>query len=305
MSTEMIVGFVGIGTMGDPMVRHVAAAGYAVVVYDTSPQAIARIAKVSGIEKAGSLAELATRCNTIITMLPNGKTVHEVILGKPDTKNDCLSAGLRAGSMIIDMSSSDPIGTRQLGEELESFGLRLLDAPVSGGRKGAEQATLAIMVGGETAPVEEFRTLLGTMGKIVHHAGPLGSGHAVKALNNYVSAAGFTAALEAMLVGHRFGIDPGTIIDIINTSSGRNNSTETKIHQQVLPRSFKQGFALGLMAKDLRTALDLAQGIGLDLPLAKHCVGIWNKAEATIGGDTDHTELLRYLEQATGEYLDG
>lgn len=304
MSKKMTVGFVGIGTMGDPMVRHVAAAGYAVVVYDTSPAAIARVTGVEGIEAAASLAELAARCDTVITMLPNGKIVRQVVLGEPDGKNDCLVAGLRAGSTVVDMSSSDPIGTRQLGEELAGRGLRLIDAPVSGGRKGAELATLAIMAGGDAAVVEAFRPLIGTMGKVVHHAGPLGAGHAVKALNNYISAAGFTAALEGMIVAHRFGVDPGTLIDIVNTSSGRNNSTETKIHQQVLNRSFKQGFALGLMAKDLRTALDLAQGIGLDLPLAKHCVEIWNKAEASIGGDTDHTELLRYLEQATGESLE-
>lgn len=304
MSEKATVGFVGIGTMGLPMATNLAGAGFPVIAFDSDPRALARLSAVEGVTAADSLADLAARSDAVITMLPDGKVVRRVVLGEPDGKNDCLVAGLRKGAAVLDMSSSDPLGTRDLGKALADRDLRLLDAPVSGGVKGAAEATLAIMAGGDAAIFAEFKPVLATMGRVVHHAGPLGAGHAVKALNNYVSAAGLTAALEAMVTAHRFGVDPGVTIDIINTSSGRNNSTETKIHQQVLNRSFQQGFALGLMAKDVRTARDLATGMGLDVPMAERTADMWDRAEQALGGSADHTEMLRYIEQASGESLD-
>jgi len=303
MSSNRRLGFVGLGMMGNPMVRHLAAKGFAPTVYDVDRAAVERLAAVAGVHAAASLAALAAASDIVITMLPDGKVVRGVVLGEPQGSNDHLLAGLRAGAVIVDMSSSDPFGTRDLGAELTPHDVRLLDAPVSGGVKGAHAATLAIMAGGDAAVLGGCRDVLLAMGRAVHHAGPLGAGHAAKALNNYVSAAGLLAAVEAVIAGQRFGLDPAGLIDIINDSTGRNNSTETKVRQQILSRAFAGGFALSLMAKDLRTALALARQSGLTLPLAETCVEVWNRAEAALDPGVDHTAIARLVEDINGEVL--
>lgn len=303
MTLARRIGFVGLGMMGHPMVRHLAAKGFAPTVYDIDPAAVGRLAGVAGIRAAASLADLGAACDIVITMLPDGKVVRRAVLGDPQGSNDHLLGGLAAGAVIIDMSSSDPFGTRDLGVDLAARHIRLLDAPVSGGVKGAQAATLAIMAGGEADVLEGCRDVLLAMGRAVHHAGPLGAGHAAKALNNYVSAAGLLAAVEAAIAGQRFGLDPGGLIDIINDSTGRNNSTESKVRQQILSRAFAGGFALSLMAKDLRTALGLARQSGLTLPLAEACVEVWNQAEATLDPGVDHTAIARLVENLNDEVL--
>ena len=199
------------------------------------------------------------------------------------------------------MSSSAPVGTRALGTDLAARGIALVDAPVSGGVKRAIDGTLAIMVGGEAADIERARPLLAAMGRDIFPTGALGSGHAMKALNNYVSAAGLAAAAEAVLVGERFGLDPGVMVDILNASTGRNNATENKLKQFILSRRYGAGFSLGLMAKDLRTALETAEATATPAPLAAACIAMWNAAEARLGGAADHTEIARYLELLSEE----
>jgi 3-hydroxyisobutyrate dehydrogenase len=303
MSGNRRLGFVGLGMMGNPMVRHLAAKGFAPTVYDVDRAAVERLSDVADVRIAASLAELAGASDIVITMLPDGKVVRRAVMGDPQGSNDCLLAGLRTGAVIVDMSSSDPFDTRDLGAALSAHGLRLLDAPVSGGIKGAHAATLAIMAGGDVDVLDGCRHILLAMGRAVHHAGPLGAGHAAKALNNYVSAAGLLAAVEAVVAGQRFGLDPAGLIDIINDSTGRNNSTETKVRQQILSRAFAGGFALNLMAKDLRTALGLARQSGLTLPLAETCVEVWNRAEAVFDPGVDHTAIARLVEDINGEVL--
>ncbi len=303
MSSKLRLGFVGLGMMGHPMVRHLAAKGFAPTVYDIDSAAMTRLAGIEGVHPAASLADLAAKSDVVITMLPDGRVVRRVALGDPQGSNDHLLAGLGAGAVIVDMSSSDPFGTRDLGADLARYNIRLLDAPVSGGVKGAEAATLAIMAGGDAATLDRCRDVLLAMGKAVHHAGPLGAGHAAKALNNYVSAAGLLAAVEAVIAGQRFGLDPAGLIDIINASTGRNNSTESKVRQQILSRDFAGGFALSLMAKDLRTALGLARQSGLKLPLAEACVAVWNQADDALEPGVDHTAIARLLEGINGEVL--
>jgi 3-hydroxyisobutyrate dehydrogenase len=273
------------------------------MVYDADPGALERLAGVEGVRAAASLADLAMNTDIVITMLPDGQVVRRVVMGEPPGGDDRLLAGLGAGAVIVDMSSSDPAGTRDLGVALAASGVALLDAPVSGGVKGAEAGTLAIMAGGDAAVLDGCRDILLAMGRVVHHAGPLGAGHAAKALNNYVSAAGLLAAVEAMIAGQRFGLNPGTLIDIVNDSTGRNNSTESKARQQILSRAFAGGFALRLMAKDLRTALGVARHGGLDLPLAEACVAVWNRAEAVLEPGVDHTAIARLIEQINDEVL--
>lgn len=283
------IGFIGLGQMGAPMVRNLARAGFRLALLDARPGAAAALGLHA--ELPADAAALGARCRVAVTMLPDGAVVREVVLGERG-----LVAGLAPGSVVIDMSSSSPMGTRALGEALAERGISLVDAPVSGGVKRAVDGSLAIMAGGEPAVIARCRPVLAAMGRQIFATGPLGSGHAMKALNNYVSAAGLAAAAEAVLAGSRFGLDPQTIVGVLNASTGKNNSTENKFPQFILPRTFASGFSLGLMVKDLRTALDVAHATGTPAPLAESVVAAWADAERLLGPGADHTAVVQYWE---------
>jgi 3-hydroxyisobutyrate dehydrogenase len=291
------IGFVGIGAMGTPMTTNLAKAGYKLVVYDTDAKRTQALASTLEIEVADSLAALGALCATVITMLPDGKIVRKALCGQDDGFKDCVAATLKPGSLVIDMSSSSPVGTRELGAVLGKRGIKLIDAPVSNGVKGATAATLAIMVGGDPALFAQVKPMLEKIGNQIFQAGPLGSGHAIKALNNYVSAAGLIAACEAVVAGQRFGLDAGVIVDILNASSGMNNTTKNKFKQHMLSGTYGAGFFTGLMAKDVRTALEVVEATGTSSLLAKPCTDIWNKMEQDLGFNSDHTEMFRYIDK--------
>ncbi|MBE7248431.1 MAG: NAD(P)-dependent oxidoreductase, partial [Actinomycetospora chiangmaiensis] len=206
------------------------------------------------------------------------------------------AGGLAPGALVIDMSSSAPVGTRELAQDLARAGIRLVDAPVSGGVKRAVDGTLAIMVGGGEA--NAVRPLLDCLGTSIFETGPIGSGHAMKALNNYVSAAGLTAACEALRIGASFGLDPALMTDILNVSTGRNNSTEVKLKPFVIPKTYASGFSMALMAKDLRTADDLARHEGVPAPLSGAVAALWQDALAELGAGADHTAIDAFLGKA-------
>lgn len=286
------VAFVGLGKMGVPMVANLLARGFEVCGFDVAAAAAERFAaEHPGASMGRSAAEAARGAQVAITMLPDGKAVREAVLGEGG-----LAAALPRGALLIDMSSSSPVDTARLGQELAPRGLGLVDAPVSGGVKRAVEGKLAIMVGGEAALVARARPVLEAMGSSIWQTGPLGSGHAMKALNNYVSAAGLVAACEALLVGRRFGLDPALMVDVLNASTGRNNSTELKAKQFILSGTFGSGFSLGLMAKDLRTAAALADHLAVGAPLSHATSDLWTAAERAVGGGADHTEIFRFLE---------
>jgi 3-hydroxyisobutyrate dehydrogenase len=231
----------------------------------------------------------------LITMLPHGKAVRAALVG-----GEPLVAHLAKGAVIIDMSSSSPVGTRDLAEELAASGIHLLDAPVSGGVKRAIDGSLAIMVGGAAEVIAKVRPLLDIMGKSIFETGAVGSGHAMKALNNYVSAAGLTAACEALQIGERFGLDPELMTDILNVSTGRNNSTEVKLKPFIIPKNYASGFSLGLMAKDLRTADDLARHLGVPAPFSAGVAALWDEALAALGPQADHTAIDEFVSGKRG-----
>src|SRR5882762_3313865 len=265
------VGFVGPGKMGNPMARNLARAGYGIVAHDLDPNALRRARDATGAEAPGSLKAMASRCEAVITMLPDGNAVRAVVFGSGGSA-DCLLAGLSRGSILVDMSSSSPLGTRELGARLAERGVAMLDAPVSGGVRKAADATLSIMVGGDAQSIARSLPILEAMGRQIFLTGPLGPGHAMKALNNYVSAAGLVAAAEGVLAAQRFGLDPGNVVDILNASTGMNNSTLNKFHQFILSRTFDSGFSLDLMVKDLNTALEVARSTGSPARLAGACL---------------------------------
>ncbi len=288
------VGFVGIGNMGAPMASHLIKAGWVVQVYDSDPGKSRKFVAAHGGSSAAGLAELARHSNVIITMLPDGHVVRQVVLGGAGGAGDCLAQSMAKGTAIIDMSSSSPVGTRVLGKDLAQRGMSLLDAPVSGGVKGAVAGSLAIIVGGDEELAKRCDPLLAPMGRRFY-IGSLGSGHAAKVLNNYVSAAGLAAAGEAVIIARRFGIDAQTLINVINASTGRNNSTENKFAQFILNKKFNSGFALGLMAKDLALAMEVAEACGVPAELGHATLRLWQAAEAEVGGKADHTEIVKHL----------
>jgi 3-hydroxyisobutyrate dehydrogenase len=284
-------GFVGIGNMGTPMAGHLCAAGWRVTVYDTDAKRGADFVAKHGGSVASTLAELGAASDVVITMLPDGKIVRRVVLGDG---GDCLAKGLAKGATIIDMSSSAPVGTRELGAELQRLGIALLDAPVSGAVKGAVAGKLSIMVGGDKALAERMDPVLAAMGKRIH-VGPLGSGHAAKVLNNMVSAAGMATAAEAVVVARQFGIEPQTLVDVLNASTGKNNATENKFSQYILNNAFNSGFALALMVKDLALAVEVAKACGVPADLSQACLKVWAAAQAELGSNADHTEIAKHV----------
>jgi 3-hydroxyisobutyrate dehydrogenase len=292
LESPAAVAFIGLGKMGGPMAGHLVDGGWEVRGYDLSAAALdAFVTARPKAVRAASAADAAAGAAVAITMLPDGKAVRQAVLA------DGLAAALGPGGLVIDMSSSSPIDTKRLGKELASLGVSLVDAPVSGGVRRAVEAKLAIMAGGDAALVERCRPLLDAMGATIFPTGPLGSGHAMKALNNFVSAAGLVAACEALIIGRRFGLDPSLIVDILNASTGRNNSTEVKAKQFILSGAFNSGFSLGLMAKDLRTAADLAEHVGVAAPMSRSARDLWAHAQGSLGPDADHTEIFRFVER--------
>jgi 3-hydroxyisobutyrate dehydrogenase len=288
------IGFVGLGNMGAPMARHLIAAGYKVVAADANAAALESFCTSAPCERGESFVDLGRACRLVITMLPDGAAVRQVLLGA-----DGVATGLTPGSVVLDMSSSEPLGTRELGAELADADVSLIDAPVSGGVKRAVEGTLAIMAGGEPAAIQRCRPVLAKLGQVFCSGGS-GSGHAVKALNNYLSAVALAATAEAMMAGERFGIEPRVLLEILNHSTGRNSATEQKYPAFVLPRSFDSGFALGLMAKDLRIALGMAASLGTPSALLGECAALWSRAERRLGFSADNTEIVRHLESSQG-----
>ncbi|MFM0046015.1 NAD(P)-dependent oxidoreductase [Paraburkholderia sediminicola] len=296
MKQPQRIGFVGLGMMGAPMVRCLARTGFDVFVADAD---VARVALLASEQRITALsvasAEQVASLDVLITMLPNSAIVERVLLGEGGKQNDGWAGRLTRGAVVIDMSSSEPARSRDLAAMLAQAGLGYLDAPVSGGVKRAIEGKLAILVGGAIETLERCRTLFNAMGSSVLHIGAAGTGHAAKALNNYVSAAGLAATVEALHVAQRFGIDPSIMTDVLNASSGRSNTSENKVKQFMLNGTFASGFALQLMNKDLKIAHALADSVDYPMRLGDICVSLWNDAATVSTPTTDHTEMYRLL----------
>jgi 3-hydroxyisobutyrate dehydrogenase len=283
----MKVAFIGVGAMGAPMASCMVRSGLSVTVYDSSHGRAAAVAALHGCEAADSIDDLAP-ADVVVTMLPTGQIVRDLYL------REGLAQKLRGGTIAVDMSSSNPTGTRELGAALAAFGITLLDAPVSGGVPRAAQGTLTIMIGGDDKDaIERARPVLRTMGDRLFDTGGLGSGHAMKALNNFVAAATFAACSEALLAGRRFGLDPKRMVEILNVSTGRNFHTDLVLLEHVVGGKFASGFQLGLLAKDVRIAADLAHDVKLDAPLVRLVSQRFDAARDELGYACDHTEAFK------------
>ncbi len=295
MTDRQRIGFVGLGNMGAPMARRLAQGGFDVLAYDIRAEITEDLAgEEAGIEAVAELAAIGEACGIVITMLPDAAAVHQVVLG--ESGRDGLARSLARDSVIVDMSSSAPAATVALGDALQTQGIYLVDAPVSGGVPRARDGSLTIMAGGPAARIDSLSPVFACLGK-VQKTGALGSGHAMKALNNYVSAAGLFAVCEALIIARGFGLDPKVANDVLRSSTGRNNTTDRKVEPFMLSRSFDSGFALALLRKDVGMARDLAGELSLDAPWLRACEGLLDEAAAALGETADHTEAFVFLER--------
>jgi 3-hydroxyisobutyrate dehydrogenase len=294
MSETRRIGFIGLGNMGTPMAANLVRGGHAVMAYDIAGARAQQFAQAHAARATDSLAELAAHAEMVITMLPTSREVREALV---EAQGGALVANLRRGTIIIDMSSADPVATRTLGGELAKRGIVLVDAPVSGGVPRAKDGTLAIMIGGDAAAVAAVKPVLGAMGKNLFEVGSLGCGHAMKALNNFLAATSSAAASEAIVIGRKFGLDPAVMTDVINSSTGRSFVSESLIKQHVLSGVFGTGFALGLLAKDVKIAADLGRQIGIDAPVGRLVSSLWSEARDALGGEQDHSRAWEHWEK--------
>lgn len=289
------IGFVGLGVMGAPMASHLASAGYAVSLCDATPRLAEQLAlALPQAQACGTPRELAARSDIVVTMLPNGRVVREVVEGP-----EGLLAGFGPGALLLDTSSSEPWITRETARRLREHDVGMVDAPVSGAQWGAQAAELVFMAGGSAQDLARVRPLLDVMGRSVFHLGGLGAGHTMKCLNNLITAITLTATAEGLAIGTRCGLDPAVMTDVLNEATGGSWITRTHIHQRVISRSFDDPFKLELMLKDMGIALDLAREQGIPAPLSGSGHQLWQAAHLARGPGVSVSELVRWVEDLT------
>ena len=284
-ATLPTVAFIGIGKMGWHMAGHLVRAGYRVLPLDVNPQIGAKFAAEHGTATAEP-ADFAD-ASIIVTMLPTSADVAEALLGESSTIRPFLSPG----ALVIDMSSSQPLETQSLGEQLAGVGVHVVDAPVSGGTVGAEKGTLTIMLGADSEEdAQRALPIVEAVSARVFRVGKLGAGHALKSLNNFVAAAGFIAATEALIAAQEYGLDPNLFLDVLSVSTGRNFSTEMTLKLNVVPGTYDSGFPLALMTKDVKIANELAHQLGTRSTMSDAVVAQLSAALGVLGNDpaADH-----------------
>ncbi|MCA3426774.1 MAG: NAD(P)-dependent oxidoreductase [Roseomonas sp.] len=291
------IAFAGIGNMGWPMAANLVKAGFEVTVCDVVPGRAASFATETGAKAAATPAEAAKGADCVVMIVPTSKQVGEAV--------EAMLPSLKPGMLVIDMTSGQPGRTREIAAMLAGHGVAMIDCPVSGGVPRAKSGQLAIMVGGPAAEIDRAEPVLKAMGTSIYRCGEIGAGQAMKALNNLVSAGGYLIGIEALLIGQRFGLDPTTMVDVLNASSGMNNSTQKKFKEYVLSRRFDAGFGLDLMVKDLSIALEVGRETTTPAPFSALCRELWLAASTSLGPGVDHTALAKMLEQMTGTVLGG
>lgn len=289
-----VIHFIGVGAMGAPMAQRLLNGGHHVYVYDSNPQRINAFCAQHGKQTALMLDQLGVGADYVVMILPNSGVVQEVLFG-----SNGLAERLKKNALVVDMTSGQPELTLQMGERLNALGVEMIDAPVSGAVPRAQNGTLTIMTGGDPALVDRAEAVLSLMGTITR-TGALGSGHAMKALNNLVSCAGYLIGIEALIIGSKFGLDPEVMVDVLNSSTGMNNSTQKKFKQHVLNRKFDSGFPLHMMVKDIAIAMGLARNLGVPAPFGHLCLDMWSGAKGVLGPNVDHTAVARLSEQLAG-----
>lgn len=283
--------FIGLGAIGTPMARHVAA-GTALAVWNRTAEKAATFATDTGARRAESPAEAARGVEFLITCLPTSKEVEQVLFGDSGA-----AASLRSGAMVIDCTSGDPATSRRIAARLDAAGIAFVDAPVSGGVAGAVAGKLTVMVGGPAEAFERARPILELFaGKIVH-CGAVGTGDAVKAINNALLAVHVWSTAEGLAALSKLGVDPAVALDVINSSSGRSNASMNLFPERVLNRSFPRTFKLALLDKDVGIAAGVAEETGTPAPLLQETARLFKDAHKELGDDADHIEAVKVVEE--------
>ena len=281
------VGFIGLGNMGGPMAGHLAQAGFEMTVADISPGVASKFVARNGGTVAASLSSLGGTVEAVITMLPTGLVVRDVLVGG-------VLEGLAPGSIVIDMSTSNPFDTRVTAEKAEAHGISMIDCAVAGGVVFAQDATLSITAGGDTDVLSRCRPLLDTMASEVIHCGAIGAGHAMKALNNFINANALITAFEALSLGKRFGLETETMLKAMTAAAtGRNNPIDKKVRPLVADSNFTTGMALAFLSKDVRIAAEMAENLKSFAPIVKQCANLWADAADRFGATSDQIEVAR------------
>jgi 3-hydroxyisobutyrate dehydrogenase-like beta-hydroxyacid dehydrogenase len=287
------IGFIGLGQMGGPMTRRLLAAGYRLVVHDARAKAQDALV-AEGAEAAGSPAEVAARAEVVLVSLPTPQVVREVALGQN---------GVNRGGAIrtyVDLSTTGQAVAAEVAAALAERGIVTLDAPVSGGVRGAVAGTLAVMVAGPAAELERVRPMLEVFGRVFHVGERAGLGQLMKLANNFLSATAIVATAEAVVLGVKGGLDPATMLDVINASTGRNTASEDKFPRQVLSGKYAAGFTTALLTKDLGLCAAAAAGLGVPMPVAAEVYAEWQRAVAELGTDADITTIVKCVERRAG-----
>jgi len=279
--------------MGMPMIRNLLQANLSVTGFDLNPLVADELKSEIHFEMATSAIALTKKCDVIILMLPDSNIVDRLLW----EGEAALSKAMNSKQTIIDMSSSDPVRSRANFDRLAQLGISFIDAPVSGGVRRAKDGSLSIMIGGLAPAVESVQPIFKAMGKTLVHVGAAGAGHAVKALNNYVSASGLLAVCEALVAAEKFGIDPHLVNQVFNVSTGKNNTTDVKVENFMLSGTFKSGFSLALMRKDLQTALDFISRMETPKNFADACTQTWTQAEKSLDKGADHTAMYAFIQK--------
>jgi 3-hydroxyisobutyrate dehydrogenase len=293
------VAFLGLGAIGAPMAARLAAAE-TLTVWNRTRARAEEFAGAHGARVAATPREAATGADVVLTCLPTSREV-EALLDGPDG----LLAGLGRGTLFLDCTSGDPAASRRLAARLAERGIAFADAPVSGGTKGAEAGTLAIMVGADEATFARARPILALMGSRIEHVGPVGSGHAVKAVNNALLAVNILAVGEGLAALVKAGVRARTALEVINASSGRSFVSETLVPERVLTGRWPRTFRLALLEKDVGIARGLLRETGVDGPLLDLAGDLFGRARAALGESADHLEAIRLIESEAGVEIRG
>jgi 3-hydroxyisobutyrate dehydrogenase-like beta-hydroxyacid dehydrogenase len=288
------IGFVGLGNMGAPMAARVLDAGHALVIHDTRAEAITALV-ARGARRASSAAEVGSLAETVLVSLPTPDIVRAVALAA-----DGVAAGTRV-RRLVDLSTSGPRMAAEIARELGARNIAFVDSPVSGGVAGARAGTLAVMTACAREEFERLQPLLALIGKPFYVGERAGLGQMMKLVNNLLSGAALAITSEAMLLGAKAGLDPDTMVEVLNAGSGRNSATQDKFPRAILPRRFDAGFATRLMYKDLKLCLEEAEALGLTLWVASAVRQLWHATASEIGPDRDFTTIMQYVERAAGD----
>jgi 2-hydroxy-3-oxopropionate reductase len=284
-----MIGFIGLGIMGKPMAHNLLRAGFAVIVHNRHQEVTDELV-AAGASAGDRPREIAALCDVLITMLPDAPQVGEVLVG-----SDGVIESAREGLIVIDMSTISPIVTRTLADRLAERGIAMLDAPVSGGDKGAIAGTLSIMVGGEEGTFQRCLPIFQALGKTIVHVGNNGAGQVVKACNQIVVALVIEAVSEALVLGSKAGVEPAKILQVLNGGLAANRVIELR-GASMLAHDFAPGGRIKTHHKDMGIILELGRMCGVSLPVSAQVDQMFASLETRGRGDLDHTALLTYLE---------